>query len=103
MNNRSFFARLFDMSFSEFVTPSIIQIIYTISIFAAGLAAIGVLIGLSQVGGAGAFLGLIMAVVGFFIYVIIARVTLEAVVALFRIAENTRVMADKARQSGDQG
>jgi len=103
MTNRSFFARLFDMSFSEFVTPSIIQVIYLISIFAAGLAAIGVLVGLSQAGGAGLFLGLIMAVVGFFIYVIIARVTLEAVVALFRIAENTRVMADKARTPGGEG
>lgn len=105
---KSFFSQLFDLSFSRFVTPSIIRVVFIIAIIAAGLGALGTLGTASLAGGRGGggfLLGLIMAVVAFFVSVIVARISLEAVVALFRIAENTRTLAEAARremgQSGD--
>lgn len=77
---------LFDFSFSEFLTPKIIKILY-----AAGLvfAAIGALafIGAGFHRGAGA--GLVFLVVSpvvFLLYAMAARVYMEILIVLFRIA-----------------
>ncbi len=102
MDTQSFFSKLFDMSFSQYVTPGIIKIIFVLSIVMAGVAAIGVFTTFSStLGGMGVLLGLILAVVGFVLYVVLARMGLEVVIALFRIAENTRVIADNARRPND--
>ncbi|MBX3142068.1 MAG: DUF4282 domain-containing protein [Trueperaceae bacterium] len=104
MDSQSFFSKLFDMSFTQYVTPSIIRIIFVLSIVMAGIAAIGVFTTASTTfGGAGVLLGLLLAVVGFILYVVFARMGLEVVIALFRIAENTRVIADNARRSNGSG
>lgn len=93
-NGTGFFSKLFDMSFREYVTPHIIQFVFIAAIVLAGIAALGVFIALSMQGGI-AFIGaLIFAPITFLVYVLIARVSLEAVIALFRIAENTSRLAD---------
>ena len=100
MENQSFFSKLFDMSFSRFVTPSIIQVIFVLGIVAGGIAAIGMFTTLSFAAGAGgALLGIVVAAISFLVYVVLARMSLEALVALFRIAENTKVLADAAREA----
>lgn len=93
MQQPGFFARLFDTSFSEFVTPKIISVIFVLSIIMAGIGALGIFIGLASSGGLGVLFGLESGILTFLIYVIVARVGLEAVVALFKIAENTAAMA----------
>lgn len=100
MENQSFFSKLFDMSFSRFVTPSIVQVVFMLGIIVAGLAALGIFGALaSTAGGVGALLGIVVGVIAFIVYVVIARVSLEAIVALFRIAENTKVLAEAAREA----
>lgn len=91
---RGFFASLFDFSFSSFVTVRLIKVIY--ALFIAGSAVFALLFVASAFQASvlfGLFVLLIVAPVLFFFYVILARVYLELVVAIFRIAENTSVLA----------
>ena len=96
---RGFFAKLFDLSFRDFVTPSIISIIYVIilvvlAIYALIVAALGFMPSYGMFGGGGpSFISILWHLVGavllFVIGAIVARVQLEFVMAVFRIAENT--------------
>ena len=87
---KGFFARLFDLSFSEFVTPSIIKVIFVVGIVLAGLMALFVFIALANQGGGAVVVGIVLAPLIFFVYVLFARVLSEVYLILFRIEENTR-------------
>ena len=92
MNNP--FNAIFDFSFSKFVSIDLIRVVYAFTFIVAGLAAIGLIIaGFSASLGWGIG-GLILAPVLYFAIVIFVRVLLEMMVVLFRIAENTREIAD---------
>ena len=93
MNDGNFFKRLFDFSFANFVTPTIIRVLYGIMLAASALFALLILIALVSQGAAAAVLGLIVAPIAFFLYAILARVYMEVLIVLFRIAENTDLIA----------
>lgn len=97
MEEKGFFSSLFDLSFSDFITPRIIKLLFVISIIVSVIAA-GVLLvsGLSQGDGA-ALLALIGAPLLFLLYVIMARVWLEVIMVLFRIADNTDQLAGRGK------
>lgn len=93
--SKGFFARLFDFSFRDFITPTIIAILYGILIAIAVIAAIAVIVsGFTQAWWLG-LIALILSPVIFLLYVIMFRVYLEIVVALIRIAQNTTDMLRK--------
>ncbi len=99
---KGFLEILFEPSFSHFITPRVVGIIYLISVVLIGLATLagifGALSNLSTMGGS-AFLIIILSPVGFLFYVILFRVMLESVVANIRSAEYLRILAeDKFRQ-----
>jgi hypothetical protein len=84
----SFLQTLFDFSFNHFFTPKIIKLLYGLSIFFAGL--IGVLFiifGFSDSTGFGIFALLVGAPLIFLLAVICSRITLELMIAIFRIAD----------------
>ena len=81
---------MFDLSFSEFVTPSLIKIIFLIGIVLSGIMAIVIFASLASQGGGGVVAGLIVAPLIFFFYVLMARVLSEVYLVLFRIEANTR-------------
>ncbi len=87
---KGFFARLFDMSFTEFVTPSIIKVIFLVGIVIAGLMALLVFLAFANQGGGAIVAGIVLAPLIFFVYVLFARVLSEVYLILFRIEENTR-------------
>ena len=87
---KGFFARLFDLSFTEFVTPSIIKVIFVVGIVLAGLMSLFVLLAFVNQGGGAVVAGIILAPLVFFVYVLFARVLSEGYLILFRIEENTR-------------
>jgi hypothetical protein len=91
---RGFFSSLFDFSFKSYVTPKIIKIIFGVVIAASAIIALFVVAAAFQ---ANAAAGLIVLLIGapliFFFYVILYRVFLEVVMAVFTIAENTTRMA----------
>lgn len=85
MNNNNFLQKLFDFSFKEFVTPSIIKILYALSMVCIAIYfLVTVFSGFSAGGGAGLMsllLGVVVAALG----VIAARVYLEVIMVMFRI------------------
>ena len=100
MNNSSEkppFSAIFDFSFTEFISIDLIRVLYVFAFFLAGLAMIGtILAGFSS----SILLGLgsiLMAPVVFFMIIFIARISLEMLVVLFRIAENTGKTADNTK------
>ena len=84
---------LFDLSFSRFITISFIKVIYLIGMVGIALGWVALLIGGLQQG----VIGLIVAgIIGFVlavIYLIFLRVSLEVIVVIFRIGENTSAIA----------
>lgn len=106
---KGFLGRLFDPSFSEFVTTKIVSVLYVLAIIFGGLMSL--FIGLMSFMGAGmlaaatgsrsevaifmvaAGTSLLFVPVVFFVFVLIARISLEAMVVVFRIADNTTRLA----------
>lgn len=93
-SRRGFFAKLFDLSFSEFIAVQIAGVLYGIGILLIGLACVsGILISLTR--GVGPGLGaLIVMPLFFLLYVIFFRIALESFIAAIKTAENTRQIAN---------
>jgi Domain of unknown function (DUF4282) len=85
-----FFNRLFDLSFSQFITPSIIKLLFILAITLTSLIALFFLIGgLAQLDEGGIFFVILAPIIWLF-GVIYARVLLELVIVFFRIERNTK-------------
>lgn len=85
---RGFFGQLFDFSFTAFITTKIIKVLYGLAIFfAAAIAIVGIVGAFSESAVAGGVL-LVLSPVWLLLYVVVARVMLEIVVVMFRIAEH---------------
>lgn len=89
-SSKGFLGRLFDLSFSEFITPSIIKLIFIVGIVIAALMSLAVFAAFASQGGGSVVAGLVVAPLVFFVYVLFARVLSEVYLILFRIEENTR-------------
>ncbi len=90
------FSILTDLSFKRLVTPLVVRTLYSLSLIGSGLAAIGwICRGFWQSTLWGLFY-LVTAPLAFFIYVLTARVLLEFMLAVFRIAENTEKLRAKS-------
>lgn len=92
-SRKGFLAKLFDLSFSEFIAVDIAGVLYGLGIVLIGLGCIvGLFAGLSQ--GMGPGLGaLIFMPIVFLLYVVFFRIALESFVATIRTAENTSRIA----------
>lgn len=87
--SKGFFAKLFDFSFRDFITPTIIAILYGIMMVFSGIAAIGLIVwGFTQGVGLG-IVCLILSPIAFLLFLVYSRVSLEMMVALIRIAQNS--------------
>ncbi len=95
MAQKGFFGGLFDLSFSEFVTTRVIKVLFVILIILSAIGALALLIGGIAKGGPGAFLAIIVAPIAFILYVLGARIWLEVIIVLFRIAENTTRLVEQ--------
>ncbi|HWR00932.1 MAG TPA: DUF4282 domain-containing protein [Chlorobaculum sp.] len=101
MNKDNFLGKLFDFSFKEFITLQIIKYIYIIGIIFAGFTAFGMI-------GTGfaviredflrGILCILFSPVFFILLTLAARLVLEALVATFRIAENTTKLVEGDRR-----
>jgi hypothetical protein len=85
-----FLNRLFDLSFSQFITPSIIKLLFILAITLTSLIALFFLIGgLTQIDDGGIFFVVLAPIIWLF-GVVYARVLLELVIVFFRIERNTK-------------
>lgn len=90
---QGFFAKLFDFSFRSFITPTIISIIYGIVLALLIVATIlSIFLGF-RAGAAAGVIILILSPIIFLIYLTFARMWLEVVVVLFRIAQDVGEIA----------
>ncbi len=99
MDPHGFFGKLFDFSFKEFVTLQIVRYLYVLAILLSGVSALGMMVsGFSsmQYSFFGGLVRIVASPVSFILMVLFARVVLEALVATFRIAENTTRMVEKS-------
>mgnify|MGYP000721970946 CR=1 FL=1 len=103
---KSFFASLFDFSFSNFIAPRIVGIIYGLSIVGVVLALLGIITA-SLFNGfyGGFFFGLIRLVgtivistIVAIVYLLFIRVGLEGLVAGIVTAENSNEIREYVRQ-----
>ena len=86
----SFFKRLFDISMTSFVTPSIIKLLFVLAIIGVTIgSAVMLITGLATFGDGGGLL-VLLAPILWLLGIIYWRVLLELVIVLFRIERNTR-------------
>lgn len=86
---------IFDWGFKKFVTVSIVKVLYILGIIAISFMSLALVIFSFQSGFAFGLTAMITVPILFAIWVLSLRVYLELIVALFRIAENTTVMAER--------
>ncbi len=98
MDSKGFFESLFDFSFTSFITTRIISVVYGLLIAAGALAALSIIIGALQSGALPILLAIIAAPFVFLLYVVIARVYCEVIIVLFKIADNTAILAGRPEQ-----
>lgn len=84
---RALFTLLFDFSFKRFLTPRLVRVLYSLSLLAAVLSALAWMGSGFREGVMKGLFTLVTGPVAFFIYVLTARVLMEVVLAIFRIAE----------------
>ncbi|CAN5589447.1 hypothetical protein BH23CYA1_BH23CYA1_18910 [soil metagenome] len=91
---RGFFAKLFDFSFSTFVAPQVVGVLYILGLIGAVLFALIAIVSGFQFSPIEGVITLIASLVGLLVYSIVLRVSLESFIAIIRTAENTRVLAE---------
>ena len=90
---KGFVASLFDVSFNNFVTPTIIKVVYILVMILAGLGALGIAasgFGVSVVFGLIALI--IIAPLFFFVELSLWRIALEIFMVIFRIGDDIHAM-----------
>ena len=104
MPQKGFFGALFDLTFSSFVTTKIIKVLYVLAIVIAGIIALAYTIAAFA---ADPVLGLltlvILAPIGFLLYVIYTRVFLELIIVIFRILETNTELVHLQRGGASGG
>jgi len=95
---RGFWSRFFDFSFHEFITPSLIKVLFILAVVVIGLGVlVSIIMGFVTSGVYGIFF-LIAALIAGFIYLLLARVGLEMVIIFFRIHDQTREIAESKKK-----
>ena len=104
MPDKGFFGSLFDLTVASFITTKIIKVLYVLAIIIAGLIALAYVIFAFA---ADPVLGLltlvILAPLGFLLYVIYTRVFLELIMVIFRIMETNTELVQLQRGAAGGG
>ncbi len=91
---KGFFGALFDFTFTEFITSKMIRLLYILLIIAVGIGTIVFIVGaFAKSAALGALTLLVLGPIAFIVGVICIRIYMEIIIVLFRIAENTTIIA----------
>ena len=90
---RGLLSALFDFSFTSFITPKLVRVLYGIGIAISGLGVLFFVVGGLRQGAAAGVGALILGPILFLLSVMYARVMLEVLIVIFRIAEHTAEIA----------
>lgn len=98
-NSKGFLGSLFDFSFKHYVTGKIIRVLYIISMILVGIGTLIFLAGaVAENGTGGIIVMLILAPIGFLLFLTYARVTLELIMVLFNISEGVSEISRATEQ-----
>jgi hypothetical protein len=93
---KGFISSLFDFGFNSFVTPKVIKVVYVLITIVLGLVALaGVAFSFRISPIFGIIDLLILAPLGFFIYLALWRIALEIFMIIFRISDDLRIIRDR--------
>jgi len=92
---KGFLGALFDFSFSEFITIKLIKILYILGIIFSTIVAIVFIVSGFNISTGVGIIFLILSPLIFLLYVILIRIWLEIIIVIFKIAENTKQLAEK--------
>ncbi len=85
---KGLFAGLFDFSLQEILSRKIVKLLYIIALVGGGIGVVAQVVLEMQHNTSTGLLALIAGIVVLFVWILITRVALECVLALFRIADN---------------
>ena len=100
MQQRGFFASLFDVSFKSLAMTKIIRVLYILILIAFALMAVFLIGNAAQEGGSEAIVTIIAVLLGGLLYLMYIRLALEALIVIFNIGQNT---AELVRLQGGRG
>jgi hypothetical protein len=93
---KGFLGALFDFSFTSFVTPKVVKVLYILIVVVVGLSAVGFAL---SVLAANVGLGLIVLLIGAPLYFLVVtalyRITLEFFMVIFRMAQDIRAIRER--------
>ena len=93
MEKKGLIASIFDLSFSEFVTTRVIKVLFVLGIIVTGIYSIAFIVGGFSQGAGKGFLALLLSPLVFLLGCLAARIYMELLMVIFRIAENTSKLA----------
>ena len=93
----SFFGALFDLSFSSFITPKIIKILFILAMIGAAILSLVIIVGGFTQGVGAGILALILSVIVFVINIVLARLWLELVMVAFSINDRLKSIDGKTK------
>jgi hypothetical protein len=97
MEGKSFFGSLFDFSFSSFITPKIIKILFVIGLILTAIFTLFLII-FAFIGSiASGVVVLIFSPVIFLLYVLAVRIYLELLIVIFRIQGDIAKIAEHTK------
>jgi len=99
MENKGFLGSLFDLSFTEFITPRIVKTLFILFIVISGFASLVFLLKAIGQGGGAALLAIIFVPLVFCLNVLIIRIWLEVIMVLFRIVEHTGRLVERGEET----
>jgi hypothetical protein len=95
-SSAGFLNALFDFSFTSFVTPKVIKILYILIMILTGLGAAGFIASAFSLSlGFGLIALFILAPLFFLITIALYRIVLEFFIVVFRMSEDIRTLRDR--------
>ncbi|MCD4700287.1 MAG: DUF4282 domain-containing protein [Candidatus Aegiribacteria sp.] len=95
MASKGFFGSLFDFSFENFVFPKIVRILYAIIVVLICIGYLGGVVYAFQMGSTQGLAAILLGPIALILYLTIIRASMEVAIVLFRIYENTNIIAGK--------
>ena len=84
---------LFDFNFTSLITTKIIRFVYILIVVLYTFGAIGFfLAGISSGTAIGVFTALILVPLGYLVYLILSRITMEILIVVFRMGDDIRAI-----------
>jgi hypothetical protein len=94
IQQKGFFASLFDISFDSLITTKIIKVLYVLILIVIGIVSLILIATSFSQGGGSGVAAIIFVPIGALLYTIMARVYLEVLIILFKIGENTSKLVE---------